>query len=89
VLGISEPHDEDYDRLMASIRGQLPGSAPTTQSVIESWAHAFFNCRVPDMDGLQVSNQALLDSTKQHISRCAQQAANRSEVDVLDVDLTV
>jgi hypothetical protein len=88
LLGISEPHDEDYDRLMASIRGQLPRSALTTQSVVESWAHAVFNW-VPDMGGLQVSNQALFDSTKEHISRCAQQAAKRSDVDVLDVDLTV
>ena len=88
LLGISEPHDEDYDRLMASIRGQLPRSALTTQSVVESWAHAVFSW-VPDMGGLQVSNQALFDSTKEHISRCAQQAAKRSDVDVLDVDLTV
>ena len=75
---------------MASIRGQLPGSALTTQSVIESWAHAVFIINwVPDMGGLQVSNQALFDSIKERISRCAQQAAKRSDVDVLDVDLTV
>ena len=84
MIGLSETHDENYERLMASIRGQLPAGVLTTQSVIESWAHAVFNW-VPEVGGLQISNQALFDSTKQHMLLNAQQAAMRSEV----VDFTV